>query len=87
MWQEIWRTLSEMVSTTATAEPEPDTSISMEPSSSLPSCVLHMHWQHQADYTHLFLEEGLDVILSEDQATPLITEVFPPLCLSSLIFI
>ena len=86
MWQEFQRTLLEMVSTTATVEPEPDTSITMEPSSSSPPHELHMDQQHQVDYTHLFLEEGLDAFLSEDLAAPLFTEVFPSPCLFSHIF-
>ena len=59
-------------------EPEPSTSMSTEPCDISPPRVLWTHHQHVADYVRLMMEEGEDLTLGEDQAAPLITEVFSP---------
>ena len=39
--------------------------------------VLQTHDQHAADYVRLMLEEGMNLSMGEDRATPLITKVKP----------
>ena len=48
-----------------------------EPYSTSPPQALQSHQQHMADYICLFMEEGEELTISEDQAALLVTEVFP----------
>ena len=68
------------------AKLEPNTSTSTEPSGSSPPRVLQTHHQHSADYIRFMMEEGGDLTMGEDRATPLITEVLSSMLISSLTF-
>ena len=74
MRQELRAMLTKAAAVASDAEPEP--SISTEPSASSPPRVLWTYDQHSADHTRFMMEEGGDLTMGEDRATPLITEVF-----------
>ena len=67
-------------------KPKPSTSTSTEPhDTSLPR-VLRTHCQHSADYVRLMMEDIENLTMGEDQAAPLITEVFSPVSFHTSIF-
>ena len=68
------------------AEPKPSTSASTEPSGFSPPRVLQTHCHHSAGYIRFMMEEGGDLTMGEDRATPLTMEVFSSLLISSLTF-
>ena len=56
-------------------ESEPVEGDSTEPNGISPPWVIKSHHQHLADYVKLFMEEGEELSMGEDWATPLVTEV------------
>ena len=75
MRQEFRKSLKDTVVGSQVAEPEPLEGDNTETSSvSLPQ-VIKTHHQHLADYVKLFMEEGEELTMGEDQAAPLIMEV------------
>ena len=76
MRQEFKQTVGEIVASVQAGESsEPLEGKSMEAQSNSPLRVTCSHHQHLADYIKLFMEEGEEMTLVEDWATPLITEV------------
>ena len=65
-----------MVTSQVPPAPEPAERDSTVPSDTSPPQVLKFHHQHLANYVKLFLEEGEDLIMGDDKAAPLVTEVF-----------
>ena len=65
---------------------EPQEGTSTEPSASLPLWVLHTHWQHTAHYVCLMMEAEISLSMGVDQSVLLITEVFPSMLTSHVIF-
>ena len=74
-----------MVMEVAQPETEPLEGISISPSTSRPTWVLHTHQQHMADYVHLMVEAGISLPMGEDHLVSLVTEVFPFFCLYSIL--
>ena len=64
-----------MVMSQVPPEPEP-TGDSTVPSETSPPWVLKSHHRHLANCVNLFLEEGEDLSIGDDQAAPLVTELF-----------
>ena len=78
MRQEFKRSLSKMVAVSQSDEREPLKSESTEPHSVSPHMIPALaHKQYLADYMKLFMEEGEELTLSENQAAPLLTQVSP----------
>ena len=65
---------------------EPQEGTSTDPSASLSSQVLHTHQQHTTDYICLMMEAEISLSMGEDRSVPLITEVFPSMLTSHVIF-
>ena len=65
-----------MVASLQSEETEPEGK-STETHSSSPPRVTSSHHQHLVDFIKLFMEEGEELTLGEDQVVPLITEVPP----------
>ena len=75
MRQECQQSLGETVASLQAGESEPLEGESTEAQSNSPPRVTHSHHQHLGDYIKLFMEEGEELTLGEDQVTSLITEV------------
>ena len=69
--------LSKTVATLQSEETEPLEGNSTETHSSYPPSVIHSHYQHLVDYVKLFMEEGEELTLGENQMAPLVTEISP----------
>ena len=65
-----------MVMSQVPPEPEPAEGDSTVPSETSPPWILKSHHWHLANYVKFFLEEGEDLSMGDDQAAPLVTEIF-----------
>ena len=76
MRDEFQRSLHSSVAESQSVEKDPVEGDITAPHSNSPPRVLSLYQQHIAYYVHLFMEEGEELTLGEDPATPLIVEVF-----------
>ena len=83
MRQKFRESLKDTMAGSQAPEPEPLEGDSTEPCSVSPSWVLKLHHQHLADYVRLFMEEGEEMSMGEDWATPLVTEGLQKIHLAS----
>ena len=65
-----------MVTSPIPPEPDPAEGVGTVPSETFPPQVLKSHHQHLANYVKLFLKEGEDLSMGDNQAALLVTEVF-----------
>ena len=56
-------------------EEGPTTGIDTAPSQKEKPQLVHTHEQYTADYVRLMMQEGMELLMGEDRAAPLITEV------------
>ena len=68
--------VGEAATSTQVREEELPESEGNEVQSDSPLRVIHSHQQHLANYIRICMEEGEKLILGEDRAAPLITEVY-----------
>ena len=86
LWQKFKESLLETAVEVAQTEPDLQEEISTDSSTSLPTGIIHTHWQYTANYVCLMMELRLSLPMGEDQSVPLITEVFPPIPTSHVSF-
>ena len=76
MRHDFQRSLHSSETASQCIEKEPVEDDTTAPCSTLTSRVLFPYQQHIADYVCLFMEEGEELTLGEDQSAPLLVDVF-----------
>ena len=75
MQKQFQVSIPQAVDETEQSKSDPTEGIDTNPSPNEKPRVLKTHDQHAANYVRLMMEEGLNPLMGEDRAAPLITEV------------